>query len=187
MVNLYIEGQLIDQYSDESVEIVSSVLDAQDLTKNTGDYSKSFSVPTSKRNNKIFSHWYNSSIDNGFDARTRVSGSIDIDGVPFKTGKWLLRSVKLIKGVPDSYNINFFGETASLGQLIGKDTLRDLDLTAFDHSYSAGTVQSGLVGGLFNRDVVYTPLSQKRLFYNSDALAEDYPSNEEPQQRNISA
>ena len=27
MVNLYIEGQLIDQYSDESVEIMSSVLD----------------------------------------------------------------------------------------------------------------------------------------------------------------
>ena len=86
MVNLFINGDLIDQYADESVEIVSSVLDVQDITKNTGDYSKSFTVPTSRRNNKVFSHWYNSTIDNGFDGRTRVSGSIDIDGVPFKTG-----------------------------------------------------------------------------------------------------
>ena len=30
MVNLFIGGQLIDQYADESVEIVSSVLDVQD-------------------------------------------------------------------------------------------------------------------------------------------------------------
>ena len=67
MVNLFIEGQLIDQYSDESVEINSSVLDVQDITKNTGDYSKAFSVPTSKRNNKVFKHWYNSSIDNGLE------------------------------------------------------------------------------------------------------------------------
>ena len=102
MVNLYINGDLIDQYADESVEIVSSVLDVQDITKNTGDYSKSFTVPTSKRNNRVFKHWYNATIDGGFDARTRVNGTIDIDGVPFRSGKWLLRGVKMVKGVADS-------------------------------------------------------------------------------------
>jgi len=173
MVNLYIEGELIDQYADESVEIVSSVLDVQDITKNTGDYSKSFTIPTSKRNNKIFKHWYNASIDGGFDARTRVRGSIDIDGVPFKTGKWLLRSVKVIKGVPDSYVINFFGETASLGEILGKDILRDLDLSTYNHDYNVPTVQLGLETGLFGGDVLYTLMSQQGMFYNSDATQDD--------------
>ena len=66
MVNLYIEGQLIDQYSDESVEIVSSVLDVQDLNKNTGDYSKSFTIPTpgDAFYNFISGHCTNSGKDN---------------------------------------------------------------------------------------------------------------------------
>ena len=189
MVNLYIEGQLIDQYDDESVEINSSVLDVQDITKNTGDYSKSFTIPTSKRNNKTFKHWYNATIDGGFDARTRVKGSIDIDGVPFKTGKWLLRSVKMIKGVPDSYVINFFGETASLGQIIGKDTLKDLDFNAYDHSYNAGSIKVGLEDGFFDRDVIYTLMCQKGLFYNSDPLVGDIIdiSTETVLKRNISS
>ena len=53
MVNLFINGELLDQYADESVDIVSSVLDVSDITKNTGDYSKSFTVPASKNNNRL--------------------------------------------------------------------------------------------------------------------------------------
>ena len=47
MVNLFINGELLDQYADESVDIVSSVLDVSDITKNTGDYSKSCLLYTS--------------------------------------------------------------------------------------------------------------------------------------------
>ena len=176
MVNLFIEGQLIDQYADESVEIVSSVLDVQDITKNTGDYSKTFTVPTSKRNNKVFKHWYNATIDGGFDARTRVKGTIDIDGVPFRSGKWLLRAVKMVKGVADSYQINFYGETAALQQTFGKDVLRDLDLSAFDHTYDSNEVQTGLETGLFGGSIIYTTMSQKGMFYDSDSLEGDFPN-----------
>jgi len=183
MVNLYIQGELLDQYADESVEIVSSVLDVQDITKNTGDYSKSFTVPTSKRNNKLFKHWYNATIDGGFDARTRVAGTIDIDGVPFRSGKWLLRGVKMVKGVADSYEINFFGETASLKQILGKDVLKDLDLSAFDHNYTSTEVKLGLETGLFNESIIYTPMSQMGMFY--DASGGDMLVDGEIVMRNI--
>ena len=183
MVNLYIQGELLDQYADESVEIVSSVLDVHDITKNTGDYSKSFTVPTSKRNNKLFKHWYNATIDGGFDARTRVAGTIDIDGVPFRSGKWLLRSVKMVKGVADSYEINFFGETASLKQILGKDVLKDLDLSAFDHNYTSAEVKLGLETGLFSESIIYTPMSQMGMFY--DASGGDMLVDGEIVMRNI--
>jgi len=185
MVNLYIEGKLLDQYADESVDIISSVLDVQDITKNTGDYSKEFSVPSSRRNNKIFKHWYNSSIDNGFDARTRVSGSIDIDGVPFKTGKWLLRNVKIVKGVPDSYKINFYGDTASLSETVGKDILKDLDFTSLDHAYTPDKIKEGLTQGLSNGSIIYTPIAQKGMFYDSDSATTDEVVNGILRRRNI--
>jgi len=173
MVNLFINGELLDQYADESVDIVSSVLDVSDITKNTGDYSKSFTVPASKNNNRLFKHWYNASIDNGFDARSKVEGSIDIDGVPFKLGKWRLNKCNIVKGRLESYTINFFGNLPNISDTIGEDMLSDLVFPTLDHDWTSDNVIDGLEGDLLNGDIVYTLMANKRYFYNSHSGAHD--------------
>ena len=173
MVNLFINGELLDQYADESVDIVSSVLDVSDITKNTGDYSKSFTVPASKNNNRLFKHWYNASIDNGFDARSKVEGSIDIDGVPFKLGKWRLNKCNIVKGRLESYTINFFGNLPNISDTIGEDMLSDLAFPALDHDWTSDNVIDGLEGNLLDGDIVYTLMANKRYFYNSHSGAHD--------------
>ena len=173
MVNLFINGELLDQYADESVDIVSSVLDVSDITKNTGDYSKSFTVPASKNNNRLFKHWYNASIDNGFDARSKVEGSIDIDGVPFKLGKWRLNKCNIVKGRLESYTINFFGNLPNISDTIGEDMLSDLAFPTLDHDWTSDNVIDGLEGDLLNGDIVYTLMANKRYFYNSHSGAHD--------------
>ena len=173
MVNLFINGELLDQYADESVDIVSSVLDVSDITKNTGDYSKSFTVPASKNNNRLFKHWYNASIDNGFDARSKVEGSIDIDGVPFKLGKWRLNKCNIVKGRLESYTINFFGNLPNISDTIGEDMLSDLAFPALDHDWTSTSVIAGLQGALFGGDLAYTLMANKRYFYNSHSGAPD--------------
>ena len=182
MVNIYIQGQLIEQYADEAIEITSSVLDVGDLTKNTGDFSKTFTVPASSSNNKYFQHWYNASIDDGFDARTKVEGSIDIDGVPFKSGKWRLSEAVFKNGVIDGYIINFFGNLPNIKDTIGDDLLSDMSFADFDHDWTGDSIKLGLKGQLFStfhtqRKVVYTPMSNKRYFYDSSALAGDSGSS----------
>ena len=174
MVNIYIQGQLLDQYDDEVIELTSSVLDVGDLTKNTGDFSKTFTIPASPNNNKHFKHWYNASIDNGFDARTKVEGHIDIDGVPFKTGKWRLSEATFKDGVIDGYVINFFGNLPNIKDTIGDDLLGDINFVHNDHDWTGAVVRQGLEDGLTSstgaqREVIYTPMSSKRYFYNSDA------------------
>ena len=178
MVNIYIQGQLIEQYADEAIEITSSVLDVGDLTKNTGDFSKTFTVPASPSNNKYFQHWYNASIDDGFDARTKVEGSIDIDGVPFRTGKWRLSEAIFKNGTIDGYVINFFGNLPNIKDTIGDDLLSDINFDDYDHEWSGDSVRDGLKGQLgsvfhTNRKIVYTPMSSKRYFYNSDSSVGD--------------
>ena len=173
MVNLFINGELLDQYADESVDIVSSVLDVSDITKNTGDYSKSFTVPASKNNNRLFKHWYNASIDNGFDARSKVEGSIDIDGVPFKLGKWRLNKCNIVKGRLESYTINFFGNLPNISDTIGEDMLSDLSFPTLDHDWTSDNVIDGLEGNLLDGDIVYTLMANKRYFYNSHSGAPD--------------
>ena len=173
MVNIYINGELLDQYKDEAVSIVSSVLDVSDITKNTGDYSKTFTVPASKNNNNIFKHWYNASIDNGFDSRTKVDGSIDIDGVPFKIGKWRLNKCNIVKGRLESYTINFFGNLPNISDTVGEDMLSDLPFPTLNHDWTSANVISGLRGALSSGDLVYTLMANKRYFYNSNSGAHD--------------
>ena len=182
MVNIYLEGQLLDQYEDEAIEVTSSVLDVGDITKNTGDFSKTFTIPASPNNNKIFKHWYNASIDNGFDARTKVEGHIDIDGVPFKTGKWRLSEAIFKDGVVDGYIINFFGNLPNIKDTLGDDLLSDINFSTLNHEWIGANVMDGLTGDLLStthtqREIIYTPISTKRYFYNSNALASEPENN----------
>lgn len=169
-VDLYIEDKKIDLFNDENVQITSAVATIEDITKNVTDYSKDFTVPASKNNNKIFKHYYNATIDNTFDARTKVKSTIKINNVTFKEGKIKLSKVKVKDNKPYSYTLNFFGNLLSLPKILDKDLLSNLDLSAFDHESNSTNVLNGLTTSLFNGDLVYNLFVKKQLYYNSDVL-----------------
>lgn len=177
-VAIYIEEQKLDLFADETIEITSSITNANDITKNTIDFSKNFNVPASDSNNKIFKHWYRADVDNGFDHRTKTNGKIEINGVVFKYGKFSLIAVKLKQNKPSSYSLVFYGNGISLVDKLGNDELSSLDLTAFDHEYSDLNVYKGLLNynyntgnypneKLFDNDIIYPLIAKKIYYYNS--------------------
>ena len=168
VVNIYIGELKLDMFQDENVELNTSIASAQDITKNTTDFTKSFTVPSSNNNDSIFKHYYDVNIDNGFDARIKVNGKIELDGMPFKLGKWKLHKVKIKKGQPSSYTINFTGQLIDLKDTLGKDELSLLDLSAFNHDYNSANVKLGLETSLFSGDLVYNSFVKRQLYYNSD-------------------
>lgn len=168
ILKLYIGTDQLDLYKDEDIVVKSSIADSQDITKNTTDYSRSFTVPATDNNNNIFVHYYDADIDNTFDARIKVDGKIELGGVPFRSGKWRLSKVNVKKGKPDSYTIQFFGNLVSLKDKFGKDELKDLDLSAFEHDYTSDNVKTGLTSSLFSGNLIYNLLAKKRYYYNSD-------------------
>lgn len=178
IVDIYIEGQKIDLFEDETISVTQGVQDVKDISKLFADFSQSFNVPASKRNNSIFKNYYNQDIDNGFDARTRKAGLINISTLPFKTGKIQLNGSKLENNKPSSYNLTFFGDAIKVKDLIGDDKLNELTwLSNFDHDYSDTSVKTGLTSGLdfvvngisYPRAVIYPLISyQRQFFYNSN-------------------
>jgi hypothetical protein len=164
MLKIYIENDLLDLFQDESIELNSSIANVNDISKNTTDYAKSFTVPASSINNRIFKHYYDANIDNAFDARIKQNGRIELDGMPFRTGKIQLEKVILKKGVPYSYSINFVGNLVSLKDKLGNDELSILDLSEFDHDYNSATVK-GLLQN--TGDVIYTLFVKKQLYYKT--------------------
>lgn len=170
ITNIYIGEDKIDLFKDENIEVVDSVVDINDITKNTSSFTKTFTVPSSDENNKIFKHYYDANIDNTFDARTKVAGRIELDGMFFKQGKFTLEKVNVKQGAPTAYTIRFTGNLVDIKTKVKKDELSKLDLSAFDHSYDSRTIMTGLTTSLSSGDIVYPMFAKKQYYYNADGV-----------------
>ena len=52
-LQLYIEGQRVDLFKDETVSLTQTIQNVKDVSKIFTSFSKTFSLPASKTNNKI--------------------------------------------------------------------------------------------------------------------------------------
>ena len=176
-LQLYIENQRVDLFNDEVVSITQSIKNVKDVSKIFTEFTKTFSVPASKKNNKIFKHYYNFDIVNGFDARTKKNATIELNTLPFKKGKIKLDGVTLKDNKPHTYKITFFGSTVDLKDLLGEDKLDVLSwLDNFQITYSSANVKAYLqnaydkaVGGTTYNDAILTPLISTRTRWYFDS------------------
>jgi len=180
-VEIFIEGQRIDTFDDEAINIEGSVQNIRDISKIFNEFSQTFTVPASANNNRIFSHFYNSDIENGFDARIRHKAFIWVQSLSFKVGTIRLEGVKMRNKNPDFYRITFIGNLADLKETIGDDYLSALDFSQFDFTYSSDNIKAGITTGLFGGNLVFPLIStDKQWFYNSnpsDTTEQDRLSN----------
>ena len=49
--------QAVDLFEDETISVTSKIQDIRDISKVFTDFSQSFTLPASKKNNKIFKHF----------------------------------------------------------------------------------------------------------------------------------
>ena len=168
-IQLYIEGQRVDLFDDESVVLTQTIQNVKDVQKVFTDYSKTFTLPATKENNKIFKHYYNNSITNGFDGRSRVSATLELNYLKFKKGKVKLEGVDLKNNVPSSYKVRFTGNTVTLKDLLGEDKLGALtDLNSNTLVYNAANVKTKLKANPATSDIIAPLITHtERLTYNS--------------------
>jgi len=186
-IQLYIEGTRVDLFDDESVSLTNSIQQIKDISKVFTSFSQTFSIPASKINNKLFKHYYNFDIVNGFDGRLKVNGTIELNYLNFQKGKIKLEGVELKKNEVYAYKITFFGNTVELKDLIAEDTLDALVgganwIDGFSKPYTSAAIYTGLRSGydITNDGVTYnnaiiTPLISHttRLFYDSASNTAD--------------
>ena len=179
-VQLYIGNERVELFKDETISLTESIQNVKDVAKVFTDFTKTFTIPASKSNNKIFKHYYNYHIENGFDARLKTSGTIKLNGVDFKKGKIKLEGVDLKDNKPYTYKVTFFGNLVDLKDLIGEDLLSDLSwLDNFSKEYSTASVKDNLKGNntdftvdsVLYQNVIKTSLIScvNRLYYRSSA------------------
>ncbi len=182
--------QAVDLFEDETISVTSKIQDIRDISKVFTDFSQSFTIPASKKNNKIFRHFYNYFITDGaFDARKKVDAILEINYIPFREGKVFLNGVKMKDNKAESYRLTFFGNTVNLPDILGDDELESLTwLDNFEYEYTSPNTKTRLTGNLnqtVNSVVKYDPIvvplltHTKRLYmdtrnpegHNNDTLA----------------
>lgn len=172
-IQLYIKNdsdayERIEMFQDESVSITQSIKNAKDVGKVFTSFTRQFTVPASKINNKIFSHYYNYDIQGGFDARVRKDAKIELNSLPFRSGKIKLDGVDMRDNKPYSYRVTFFGSIVELKDVVGEDKLFSLDALDIDKGYAADDVKTALTSGA-DSDGCLVPLitHSQRLYYDS--------------------
>ena len=185
VTQLYIENQRIDLFQDEVISLTQTIQNVRDIEKVFTDFSKSFTIPASKANNKIFKHYYNFDINNGFDARKKVSARLEINHLPFTNGKIKLEGVDMRNNKPYAYKITFFGNTVNLKDQLGETKLSALAwLGNFSQDYTSTRVRTILTSGGADitvdsttySDAIVCPLitHTTQLFYDSSLTT--YPN-----------
>lgn len=171
-LQLYIDGQRVDLFKDESVQLTQTIKNVKDLAKVFTEFTQTFSVPASSVNNKIFQHYYNFNISNGFDARKKAAARLELNDLPFKDGKIALDGVELKNNLAHTYRITFFGNTVNLKDILGEAQLSSLAFNGLNKSYKFTDIRDALSPlAIFDADKIIAPLitHTNRLIYDSSS------------------
>ena len=146
-VQLFIDGQRVELFNDETISLTQTIQNVKDIGKVFANFTQSFNLPATKANNKIFKHYYNYDVDNGFDARKKVGARIELNHLQFQTGKIKLDGVQLKDNKAYSYKVTFYGDIVDLKDILGDDKLGALDwLSGFNLTYNSTIVRNYLTG-----------------------------------------
>jgi hypothetical protein len=170
-VAILFDGVYLDLFGDEEITLTRKATDYRDLGKVYTDFTQTFTVPATPNNNKALKHYYNMTVLNGFNQSENVSGRIEVDTLPVRSGVFIVEGAKLKNGLPVSYNLVFYGDLKSLKDTFGDDKLEDLDLSTYDHAHNFTNVEISVEGAGLSSGAVYYPLISpvRKWYYNSNS------------------
>lgn len=144
------DGQVIlDVFEEDSIPLVLSVDDFTNAAEKIQSYSKTFTLPGTKRNNLILKNefeitsttnsYYNTNYD--FNPLRKTEIILRENGYIIFEGFLKLDSVKLEKG-EISYSVNLFSKVIALADKLKGLKLSDLNFSELTHEYKKSTIKS---------------------------------------------
>ena len=105
--------EYIDTGSD-SLTLLRQVKDFNKPEDLLTDMSRDLELPASKKNNKIFKHYYDVNIVDGLDARTLIPCRLEFGNSISRVGNLLIESVDMVNNVADTYKVRFIGKLSEI-------------------------------------------------------------------------
>jgi len=142
MVRLYSNGVDLD-LGEFSTTLTFSIADIREPDKRNASFSKTLTLPGTKNNNLFFENAFEIDVvTQTFNPNLKAMTVLSVDGVTQFKGALKLRKVNYLLGGQVTYDCNLIGNLADIYQEMGNLRLRDLDLSAYDHTYDKATIEA---------------------------------------------
>mgnify|MGYP003108889912 CR=1 FL=1 len=153
MLRLTIDGNEIELYENEPVNLSYQFSNLQDINSSSSSFSQTFRVPLTKKNQDYFGPVNEFGLIPNWDPKTKADAELTFNTMPVMRGFVQVKAIYVQKGKYADVELVFFGETANLSHDIGDAMLSNLDLSSYDHDLNAtalvdswsGTLSGGVI------------------------------------------
>ena len=171
------EEHYLELYVNDPVNLKYQFTDIEEIQKASGSYSQSFRVPATDKNVQLFGTFFQSNTTAGFNPKRKKQAELYYQTIPILSGFIQLKSAYIQKENYADFEIVFFGEAVNLARTLGDKKLKDLDLSAYDHTVNYSNAILSWAGSLFSGDVRYGLIDKYNWsnLGNGIAITEDDP------------
>ena len=138
------DGQVIcDLYEDEDLPLNLSIDNFKNAAEKVQSYSKSFKLPATKRNNKIFTNLYDVTMVqdvNSFNPYIKTPCVLKQNGFIIFEGYLRLIDIQ-DKEAEISYNVNLYSNVIALADVLQNRTFQDIDFSELNHLYNKNSIK----------------------------------------------
>ena len=145
MLRLVLDGNEMDLYENESVNLTLQFSDVQEINATTGSFSQTFRLPATANNLDFFGTIDNPSSVDAINTKIQIEAELYSDSVPIIRGFCQVKNIYQQKERYADIEVVFFGVPNLRAPLAGK-LISDLDLSAYDHVLNYSNVTGSWVG-----------------------------------------
>ena len=154
--SLQIDGIPVDLFNDETIQLNRQLKDLQDLSTVWTDYTQSFQIPASDTNNQIFSDWFDENVVLGaWNPNLGKDATLLIHSLPVYEGRVEFIGCKYKDGIPQLYNIVFYGTNKKILDQWGEKLLNQVDWSSYNHFVDYSNILSSWNQTLLSGDVLW--------------------------------
>lgn len=175
MLRLTLDGNEIELYENEPVNLSYQFSDIQNINASSSSFSQTFRVPLTKKNQDYFGAVNEFGLITTWDPKVKVDAELTYNTIPVMRGFAQVKAVYVQKGKYADVEIAVFGETANLSRDIGNGMLTDLNLSAYDHTLNATNIEASWAGTLSSSVIRYGLPDKGQNWTSSNLWTEDNP------------
>ena len=146
------DGSVALDLYDDNIPLTLSVASFTDATSNLQSYSKDFNLPSTKRNDRVFSHIYdlNTSIKNNpnaFNPYIKTVATLKEDGIEIFSGELSLNTIsKNSEGI--QYDVNLQSRISGLADALEGKKLVDINFNELNHDFTKSNIINSWTTGV---------------------------------------
>ena len=150
MMRLYIEGREVDLTQDEPLLITREIADIREPEKRSSDWSKTFRIPGTSNNNRVFGHIFDiaqEQLNTGtqfapdFNPNKKAAALITVDEVEQVRGFVRLLNISITRSGEIEYEVSVHGVAADFFAKIRNRKLSEIDLSDLNHTLTKTAIK----------------------------------------------